>query len=425
MQEKGIFRNLAAVYLTVVVTCGIAVYFLNDWFHNELQAAIGLSETTTHVAGSILMITVAFIAQRLVARMYYGDQMFGMQNQLRDCKVRERTFTESIAQVSTELRQVTAFNKVLRGQLELVIGDTEKAAYDIASRLETIDGVVSDLNAFVTTTASATNKLLEGSEVRIDHNRDMLATIDHYIKQRLDTTETERERVEQVVTEIQSLDTLAQLVRNISGQTNLLALNAAIEAARAGEVGRGFAVVADEVRKLSIATDKAVNQISEGIKAVNQSTQAHFEDKLSSEQTNNERSTLQGFVAQLDHLSSSYQALTSHEAEVMNQISSSSEQLNSMFMDTLASIQFQDRVRQQIEQIIAALSQLDTHADTLASRLESPQETNFTFTPLSTQLEQMFSQYVMSSQRSSHHGALDATATGSNTSPSQPKVELF
>ena len=76
-----------------------------------------------------------------------------------------------------ELRQVRAYNGVLCGQLELIVGGTEKAAYDIASRLQTIDGVVSDLNAFVDSTASASNRLLENSEARIDHNRELLESI--------------------------------------------------------------------------------------------------------------------------------------------------------------------------------------------------------------------------------------------------------
>ena len=112
------------------------------------------------------------------------------------------------------------------------------------------------------TVAAATTEL---SASIAEINRNMAASC-HATEAILRTTASSEEAAAKLLGSMQLMETVASLIREISGRVNILALNAAIEAARAGEAGKGFAVVASEVKNLSsqtaAATDKIVAEIS-------------------------------------------------------------------------------------------------------------------------------------------------------------------
>ena len=61
------------------------------------------------------------------------------------------------------------------------------------------------------------------------------------------------------------MNSIVDIITEITSQTSLLALNASIEAARAGEAGRGFAVVASEISKMADETQNATVKITDMI----------------------------------------------------------------------------------------------------------------------------------------------------------------
>jgi methyl-accepting chemotaxis protein len=423
MDFQLMLRRSMLVGLVIGLLAAVVVVLFNGWFHESLLPAIGLPSPYGDALGGFLIVAAALIGQRMMSIVIYRDMLFGIGKTISGLSDHGSSLGKVAMEVGRELEQVPTFNDVVRGQLNTVVTETEAAAYNVVEQLQTIDTVVNDLSSFIDKTTTESNTLLSQADERIRNNQVLLADLDAYIVQRMNDAETDQQRVAQVVSDAKSLTSLVALIKHIAGQTNLLALNAAIEAARAGEAGRGFAVVADEVRKLSGESEKAVQQINQGIERVANSIQAQFAEKLAHSNIEAERAALQNFGDQLHQLGASYKEVTEHETQVLVKVNESSQTLSTMFMNALASIQFQDVTRQQIEQAINALDRLDGHSKLLAERLERFDDPSFTMPPLSQHLDEIYSSYVMTSQRQAHQSSLNSGVKVESNSG--PKVELF
>lgn len=394
-------RRLFLVLAVVTTGVWVCVYFGNDFFEGTLLPLLGLTSPAGDALGAVLIAISAFFAQRLVAVVFYRNWRLGVE-----------TRAVVARQVSHELQQVPRFNDVVRTQLESVVQETEKASFDLITRLTDIDRVVDQLNKLVDSSAHVSSDVIATSEERLQQNQQLINKLNDYISQRVEQAEADRRRTEQFTTQARSLAGLVDLIREIAFQTNILALNAGIEAARVGAAGRGFAVVAGEVRKLSHATDQAVGQINDGIQAVITSIEQQYQENFQHSNIDAERQALGSFSMQLNQLGHDYQSLLRQGVDTITQIRQSSQELSSMFMDALASIQFQDVTRQQLEHVVSALTRLDNHASLLGARLTSFDTPGFAaeeLRPLEDHLKEIYSGYVMQTQRDDHHKAVAAS----------------
>lgn len=177
-------------------------------------------------------------------------------NQLID---RQRTEAQERAQmlkvVNSFMQQMSENLYTISQQASLSHGQVEQNQ-NLLSDIQRIGEQVNDINAQVADNAQSTFTAMEQS---LGFSANMLdASSDTQVR-----VEQGMQSIQELLTGVDGVGKIIEVIRNIADQTNLLALNAAIESARAGEHGRGFAVVADEVRQLARQTQGSLSDIND------------------------------------------------------------------------------------------------------------------------------------------------------------------
>ena len=312
-----------------------------------------------------------------------------------------------------ELRSYPAFTDILNRQMLSVTELSETTAASILKNLTGVDVQITALLNYLRQSGSNEQvaKVVTMIESQMQGCRELL---DQFAERQLGDARLGFEQRSKIGEETASVLTAVEGVNGIARQTMILSFNASIEAARAGDAGRGFSIIATEIRKLASEAQKLSTDIRTrieglmGMVTVDPQEQANRRERL-------ERDAIDKISETLSALTDNLMTLIANQRHILQKVESESESIARPILDIMGSIQFQDIIRRQLEQLGLMAETVGDHIQAIDVMLEERRD-DMDEETLSQKLDNMFSNHVMVGQREPQraaHGRAESLRAGS------------
>ena len=303
--------------------------------------------------------------------------------------------------------------QILERQVHSGIAKSESAVMHAVDKLASIQQISAGLHSEASSAIEHSNSISAELQQLSMESQQALQLLSEQQAKLAEQQACKDAQVAQAMRDVLSLTPLVEMIATIAKQTHLLSFNAAIEAARAGDAGNGFKIVATEVRTLAQQTSEAAKQIETGITKVQKAVQ-----------DSNLLST--GELSDMLHSVNRIRVLLTRNVEhsaalgpFLHQLSSGMDEgtatIRDHVVDAMGQMQFQDVLRQILEQVERGLQAL---AQCTQEHLQGRQVD----VELQALMQQWQDSYVMLEQHATH-GAVVKSSTAAATEG--PKIELF
>ena len=272
----------------------------------------------------------------------------------------------SVEQTSASVSQMTASIGHIASNTTTLRHQTHQTIESLAETVQALEQIVENIDVSKQLSQATNQDALDGQQA-VEQVMTSMETIHQ-------TVTTAVEVITRFSKRSQDIDSILDVIRNITEQTSLLALNASIIAAQAGVHGRGFAVVADEIKSLANgvgASTKDIAAIVQGLKQdTNSVVQTIHEGAADVEQgrehTQHARQALEKIIHSANRSSSVVAEIagTLHDLRLTSyQVSEAMQKVNGMTNDITASTNEQKITTEQI-------NQSTTHVNEMAAQIQ-------------------------------------------------------
>tara|TARA_R110000868_G_scaffold189695_1_gene432926 strand:+ start:113728 stop:115116 length:1389 start_codon:yes stop_codon:yes gene_type:complete len=309
---------------------------------------------------------------------------------------------KQLARVSTLTQTHRKSTRILSDQTNNVANEMETAIQGIIGQFMTIAGQTASQSGTILNTVKAaetvtvenenfkTEEFVQSIEGMLNEIIQMLVWISDSMIEVADDIDLLKKKGKAIDDAIGEIDF-------ISKQTELLALNAAIEAARAGEHGRGFMVVADEVRKLAHTSSNFNERIQIELTGINEGLSRSHE-KIA-EVVNKDLTPLLLSKNKIQMFINNLFLQKETILELLESAATESQNTSQNIFNIVQELQFQDRLKQQLEHIADPLVEIATEMDVIFEHFDKRHQK---MTPDLEFLKEVGSRYTMQTERDLH-----------------------